>query len=396
MKKINKHYKEIKTAIRKHKLADHYFVSKYSFSPYMACEHGCKYCDGRAEKYYVEGDYEKDIVIRKNLPEILGKELPKLREKGVIFIGSGISDAYQPVEKEENLMLKCAEILSKSYFAVTVLTKSSLILRDLDIWKKVHQKNSFVLMISLTFLDDELRKIFEPGASSVQERIEIIRTFKSAGIPVGITAMPFLPFINDAEKQISDFLNKMKEIDVDFIMPASLTLRPGKQKDTYLEMIKKNFPELISKYEILYQKNLPSGMPSYSYRKNFYPHINRKILEKNMTIFQPHRIYKNKLPLYDEIFILMHHLKELYEMRKVDITALRNNLDLYTKWLLDEKTSFNRRKKPTHKDLELKLIGIINNEEFLEIIRNRKLFGFLKKIVIDRKTFDYGTLKIEN
>jgi len=395
MKKINKYYKEIKTAIRKHKLADHYFVSKYSFSPYMACEHGCKYCDGRAEKYYVEGDYEKDIVIRKNLPEVLERELSKLREKGVIFIGSGISDSYQPVEKDEKLMQKCAEILSQSDFTVTVLTKSSLIMRDLDIWKKVHQKNGFVLMISLTFLDDELRKIFEPGASSVQERIETLKVFKTAGIPVGIAAMPFLPFINDSEKQISDFLNIMKEINVDFIMPASLTLRPGKQKETFLKIIDKYFPELTSKHKDLYRKNLQSGMPLYSYRKKFYPLVNRKILERNIPLFQPHFIYKNKLPLYDEIHILMNHLCELYENRNVDITPLRKSLNNYTKWLLDEKSVFNRRRKLSHKALEDKLIEMINSEEFLQIIKNRKLFEFLKKIVIDRKTFDYEILKIE-
>ena len=394
MRKINKHYKEIKTAIRKHKLADHYFVIKYSFSPYMACEHGCIYCDGRAEKYYVEGDYEKDIVIRKNLPEVLERELSKLREKGVIFIGSGISDSYQPVEKDEKLMRKCAEILYESDFAVTVLTKSSLILRDLNIWKKVHQKNGFVLMISLTFLDDELRKIFEAGASSVQERIDTLKIFKSEGIPVGIAAMPFLPFINDSEKQISDFLNIMKEIDVDFIMPASLTLRPGKQKETYMKIIDKYFPELTSKYENLYQKNLQSGMPLYSYRNRFYHLINRKILERNIPIFQPHFIFKNKFPLYDEIHILMNHLCELYKNRNVDIAPLKISLNKYFEWLLDEKTFFNRRRKLTYKDLEAKLIEIIKSEEFLQIIKNRKLFEFLKKIVIDRKTFDYGNLKI--
>ena len=394
MKIINKHYKQIKTAIRKHKLADHYFISKYSFSPYMACEHGCKYCDGRAEKYYVEGDYEKDIVIRKNLPEILEKELSKLREKGVIFIGSGISDAYQPVEKDELIMRRCAEILSESNFAVTVLTKSSLILRDLDIWKKVHQKNGFVLMMSLTFIDDELRNIFEPGASSVQERIKTLKIFKSAGIPIGVAAMPFLPFINDSEKHITDFLKIMKEIDVDFIMPASLTLRPGKQKETYLKIIVKYFPELVSKYENLYYKNLQSGMPLCSYRNKFYHLINRKILEKNIPAFQPHFIYKNKLPLYDEILILMNHLCELYENRNVDIKRLRKSLDFYTKWLIDEKTFFNLRRNLTHKHLESKLIEMINSEEFLQIIKNGKLFEFLKKIVIDRKTFDYGTLRI--
>ena len=137
-------------------------------------------------------------------------------------------------------------------------------------------------------------------------------------------------------------------------------------------------------------------MPLYSYRNKFNPLVNRKILERNIPLFQPHFIYKNKFPLYDEIHILMNHLKELYENRNVDITPLRKSLDHYRKWLLDEKSVFNRRRKLNHKALEDKLIEMINSEEFLHIIKNRKLFEFLKKIVVDRKTFDYGTLKIEN
>ena len=140
----------------------------------MACQHGCLYCDGRAEKYYVEGEFDRDIIIRSNLPEVLERELPKLREKGFVSIGSGVSDAYQPVEEQEKLMQKCAEILVQHPFPVTVLTKSALILRDIDLWTKVHERSGFMLVVSLAFADDELRSTFEPGAGTIEQRLTML------------------------------------------------------------------------------------------------------------------------------------------------------------------------------------------------------------------------------
>ena len=172
-------------------------VGKYSFSPYMACAHGCVYCDGRAERYYVEGDFERDIVVRPNLPELLASELPKLRERGFISIGSGISDAYQPIEAENRIMARCAEVLAAHDHPVTLMSKSALALRDLDAWKAVNDRTRFMMLVSLTHADDGTRQVWEPGASSVDDRIEMLRRFSEAGCATGVLAMPLLPEITD-------------------------------------------------------------------------------------------------------------------------------------------------------------------------------------------------------
>ena len=104
---IEKIYRTVKKAIRREQLADPFTISMYRFSPYHACEHGCSYCDGRAEKYYVDGVFDRDIIIRENEPELLELELPKLRERAPIGIGSGVTDVYQPVEVNERLMRRC-------------------------------------------------------------------------------------------------------------------------------------------------------------------------------------------------------------------------------------------------------------------------------------------------
>ena len=392
---IIKHYKEIKKAIRKTKFADWYFISKYSFSPYMACEHACKYCDGRAEKYYVEGDYEKDIIIRKNLPDILAIELKKLREPGTISIGSGISDPYQPVETEQEIMRKCAEILAENNFSVSVLTKSSLVGRDIAIWKKVHEKNGFTLMFSITTLDDTIRKIFEPNASSVDERLETLATFKSLGIPVGVLSMPFLPYLTDTNENISNLMKKLSKLGVDFVLPNGLTLRPGKQKEIFFKTLKTHFPQLLHKYQALYSNNLQSGMPLYSYRKNLYPRMGKIISEYSIPINIPHYIYKGKFALYDELYIILCHLKKLYFRKGVEITSIQKCVERYKNWLIEEKKFFNRRRKLHYIYLEEKLKRLIKTDEIFDIIQNKKLCEFIKKIVLERMTFDYIGLNLK-
>lgn len=396
MGNIRKNYRQIKTAIRKKGMVDTYFVSKYSFSPYMACEHACKYCDGRAEKYYVEGDYEKDIVIRKNLPEILKMEIPKLREIGTIMIGSGISDSYQPVEADEKLMRRSAEILLESNLSVAVLTKSSLIMRDLDIWKKVNQKNGFTLMISLITLDDHIRQVFEPNASPVQERLDTLSEFRKEGIPVGVLAMPILPFISDTKEQVTDLISELENIGVDFVMPGSLTLRPGVQKETYLKIIKEHYPQKYHDYVSLYKSDRASGNPDHYYGKQFFDQAYDVLNSRSILSNIPHQIFQNRFPIYDEINILMSHMIELYSRKGINVFLLKSALSKYRKWLFDEKKIFNRKRKLTYQDLDWKLIDLFKTDRFNEIINNRKLFTFLEKIVIDRKTFDYRSLKAVN
>jgi len=396
MNEINRHYKDVKRVIRKQLFAEPYFVSKYSFSPYMACEHACKYCDGRAEKYYVQGDYEKDIIIRENLPDILKIELSKLREKGIIFIGSGISDAYQPVEESEKIMRRSARIILNSKFSAAVLTKSSLICRDLDIWKQVNEKNGFTLMISLITLNDDHRKIFEPNASSVQERLHTLKLFKNNGIPVGVMAMPFLPLINDSHDQMKLLIEKVIDAGADFIFPGCLTLRPGNQKKVYFDIITKHFPRLISRYNELYGKELISGNPSYSYRNDFYKMTGRILQQKKILERIPHKIYKDRFSICDEIFILLDHMQHLYHKNKIDTDTLKSASRKYHEWLMKERKIFNRRRNLSEDHLDRQLISLMENGEFEKIINNRKLDKFLKRIVLDRNIFDYNKLKLIN
>jgi DNA repair photolyase len=395
LQEINRHYRTVKKALKRENLSGTFLGAKYRFSPYMACQHGCLYCDGRAEKYYVEGEFDRDIVIRANLPEMLQGELARLRERGIISIGSGVSDAYQPVESSEGLMRRCAEVLARQRFPVTVLTKSSLISRDIDLWSKINTQAGFMLVVSLVFTDDSLRKIFEPRAASVEQRLKILETFKARGCRTGVLAMPFIPLIADAEDHILRLFDRLAAIPVDFVMPGALTLRPGRQKETFFRLMAERYPEELEEMRALYAEERQSGVPLLKYRKELHRRFDGAQREFGIPSLVPHGYYQGRVHLYDEVNILLHHMVELYSCRGIGVESLRRALERYMSWLTERKRQYNRRRSWSYSELERELVGLIREERLESILGNRKLSVFLEDIVIDRKTLDYSTLKAE-
>jgi len=390
---IRQHERIVKTGIKKQNLSESFVVGKYRCSPYMACQHGCVYCDGRAERYYVEGDFSKDIVVRPNLPDRLTVEIPKLREKGFITIGSGITDAYQPIEAEREITRRCAEVFTVFNSPVSVMTKSALSLRDLDIWKEVAAGPGFMYLVSLTFSDDEERKIFEPGASSVYERIEALKEFKKAGCYTGILAMPLLPGITDTDKNLESLYRIAEDANVDFIMPAGLTLRPGRQKAFFFNCIAENFPNLLSLYKELYKENRESGLAVIGYRKQLVERCFKYNSRFEVPFLVPHTIYRNKLHIYDEMYVLLHHMLELYDVRQVDTRPLKSGLDRFTRWLTARKAEYNKKRSVSFRWLDRELEEIVRSGEIDRVLENDRLGAFFREIVLERKAFDF--LKLE-
>lgn len=393
---INKHYVDVKVIKKNTQLPDTYFVSKFGFSPYKACQHACKYCDGRSEKYYVEGDFEKDIVIRQNLPEILKGSLSKFREKGIIGISSGVSDPYQPIESSEKLMTACAKIISSYSYPAILFTKSSMVKRDIDIWEEVHKKAGFTLMMSIVYPDDHLRKIFEPGASSIESRLDTLKAFKDRGISVGVLSMPLLPYLTDSKEQMEEMVRQYVEIGVDVVMPGAMTLRPGKNKNTYFDVIREHFPHLLKKYEDLYSENRQSGAPKNYYSDKIHTEYTKIIEKNNIPTMMPHKLYKNRMPIYDEVYILMSHMVSLYDRKNVNVDNLVIAKAGYAKWLTEEKKFFNRRRNLNFESLEYKLINMLGSKNMDGIIDNDRLVDFLREVIINKKVFNYITLKLED
>jgi DNA repair photolyase len=386
-------YQDMKKALKKQPLVDSYFISKYSTSPYRACEHACSYCDGRAEKYFVEGDFEQDIIIRRNLPDLLKKELSQQKERGVVHFCSGVSDPYQPIEKEEKLMRQCAEVVLQSDFPASVLTKSSLIMRDIDIWEQVHKKSGFCLLMTVTFMDDKYRQIFEPGASPIEERLATLKAFKERGIPTGVMAMPLLPYISDTKEFMTSLAIKMKELEVDFVVPGELTLRPGRQKDGFMAIMKEHFPQFEQSYLDLYSENRPSGRIKDQYHSQLYPPFYRIFIETGIPLLAPHYLYHGLFPKYYELVILLNHMLQLYSWKGLDTRRLKTSNAMYLDWLNDKITYMNRSRKRYPQDIEDEITLMMKDGSWTSLLKNDKLAEFTRQVCMENKIFDYMALR---
>jgi DNA repair photolyase len=378
-------------------LPENFTRSLYKIAPYKGCAHGCRYCDGRAERYFVEGDFERDLEIRRYIPERFAADLPSLRERGMIAFGSGVTDPYQPVEAMENITGACAAYLASSSRALPalVMTKSSLVLRDLPLWRRVNEAAGFVLLVSLTSMDEGLRSVMEPGASSFAARLETIREFKAAGCAVGVLAMPFLPGLSDSAAHIEALYGACAQAGVDFVMPGGLTLRPGRQKEFYLAALAAHRRDLIDSTLDLYREERPSGAPLASATRALFNRIAPIRRSFGMPFMLPHAIFARLLPPHDALRILFRDMVELYAERGIDTSALRRSADAYDNWLLGLRRAFRRKRSFPDDWLESRFDEATQGEELYRVLDNERLAGFVRNVLIDGARLDYGTLKLE-
>ena len=241
--KINEVY--CKTALSKSGL----FNVDYALNPYRGCEHNCIYCYAPSiikEKR----EWGKFVDVKINIPTVLANEL-KRKKKGLVYISS-VTDAYQPIEKKYEITRKCLNVLLNSDFPITIQTKSILVLRDLDIIKKFSNKD---IGFTITTIDDEDRKKYEPNSSSTEEKINALKEIAELNIDTWVFIGPFLPYITDKDENIEKLIKKLAEIKVKNVMIDKLNLKIGTW-EKIKEFLYKNYPELVPKYkEIFFERS---------------------------------------------------------------------------------------------------------------------------------------------
>ena len=370
------------------------FSGRYRFSPYMACAHRCIYCDGRFEKYHVEGDFDSDIVARINTPHLLKRELPKLREPGPVCISSGVSDPYQPVEEKLRLTRSAAEILSEGDHPVVIHTKSSLMLRDLPLWRKVNERTSVTLMVSLTMLDESIRRWLEPGASTVNDRFNLMGECTAMGIRTGVLAMPFIPYLTDGSDELSRFLSRVKSSGARFAMPGLLTLKDGRQKGFFFSALRKARPEMVDPLMKLYSGNDPWGNPPRAYSDEFYGRIMEVWSREGMYDLVPHEMYRGLFTLYDEFTILLGDMITLYRRKGTGVKRLRSAAERFRNWVSDKRRYCGRRRNLSYKIIDDYLRVMIHSGELTDLLGNGKLADFLAEVE-SGALLNYRTLELE-
>lgn len=218
---------------------------------YRGCQHGCIYCDARSKCYQMNHRFE-DIEVKENAPELLENALKRKRRKCMIGTGA-MSDPYIPLEKELKLTRRCLEIINRYGFGVTVQTKSASVMRDIDLFTKINDKNKAVLQMTLTTADESLCRIIEPNVSVTKERFETLKAFHENGIPSVVWFSPFLPFINDTKENIDGLLKYCIDAKVRGIIcfGIGLTLRDG-DREYFYSRLDKHFPNMKERYIYTY------------------------------------------------------------------------------------------------------------------------------------------------
>lgn len=214
---------------------------------YRGCTHGCIYCDSRSTCYQMDHIFE-DIAVKQNAPQLLEEALRRKRRRCMIGTGS-MCDPYLPLERELQLSRRCLEIIDRYDFGVSVLTKSDLILRDLDLLKRINTKTKAVVCTTFTTFDESLCRILEPNVCTTKARFEMLKAMHENGIHTGVWLCPILPFINDTEENLQGLLDYCFRAGVEVIVNFGMgvTLRDGDRQYFYTQL-DRYFPGMKERY----------------------------------------------------------------------------------------------------------------------------------------------------
>lgn len=252
-------YISAKTIVSSYAENNHWFGNNYNMNIYKGCCHGCIYCDSRSECYGVN-DFDT-VRAKENALSLIDKELKSKRRTGVIGTGA-MSDPYNPFERELCLTRQALELIDRHGFGVSIITKSDLITRDIDILQRIKEHSPVLCKITITVSDDELCRKIEPNVSVSSERFSAVKKLTDAGIFTGVLLMPVLPFIADNEENVHQLVRLANESGARFIFPAfGVTLRAN-QRDYFYKKLDELFPSLKQKYIAQYGNSYECHSPN--------------------------------------------------------------------------------------------------------------------------------------
>lgn len=232
-------YIPAKTIVTKIKAPNNWFGIDYNMNIYKGCCHGCIYCDSRSDCYGVE-QFDK-VRAKEDALRIIRDDLRRKTRSGVVGTGA-MSDPYNPFERKLMLSRHALELCDAFGFGAAIATKSSLLMRDIDILKSIAEHSPVLLKITITTADDELAAKVEPNVARPSERFKMIEELAGAGLYTGILLMPVLPFIEDNRDNIGEIIRRAKDAGAGFIYPAfGMTLR-GNQRAWYYQKLNELFP----------------------------------------------------------------------------------------------------------------------------------------------------------
>jgi len=245
---------ECKTLLHRHDTG--YLPYHWDVNIYRGCAHSCLYCFARYSHEYLgyrdPFDFEQKILVKVNAPEVLDRELASPKWRGELVNLSGVSDPYQPAEKKFELTRQVLEVMLKHRNPTMLGTKSDLIRRDLDLLSRLSETTFCSVAVTITTLDEGLRRQLEPFSSSASRRVALLKKLKKAGVKTGLLATPIFPYLTDDPHSLEDLVRTAAECEVDFTVADVLSLRSS-ARQRFMPFLRQQFPELYPKYRQLYK-----------------------------------------------------------------------------------------------------------------------------------------------
>jgi DNA repair photolyase len=217
----------------------------YALNPYTGCEHGCVYCYAEFMKKFTnhKEEWGEFVDVKINIVDRLRKQI-KRTKPGTIMIGT-VTDAYQPLEEKYQLTRRCLEILECFDFPISIQTKSDLVLRDVDILKRIKNKE---VGFTITSIDPKVERIFEPKASKLENRFKALEKLGENDIPTFVFFGPILPFFSDSEESIQSLLERLRKMGIEKICFDKMNYLNDKWGKVKM-LLNRNFPEALSYYQ---------------------------------------------------------------------------------------------------------------------------------------------------
>ncbi|CAN5603851.1 Rv2578c family radical SAM protein [soil metagenome] len=235
-----------------------YLPFNWTINPYRGCSHACTYCFARATHTFMDmdagRDFETKIVVKVNAPERLRRELRAKRWKGEHIAMGTATDPYQRAEGRYKIMPRIVEALAEVRNPFSILTKGTLILRDLDLLAEAATLTEVSTALSIGTLDEDAWRRSEPGTPHPRKRIEAVAKLNAAGVACGVMVAPVLPGITDRPEQLRDVVVAALDAGATHVSPIFLHLRP-KVKEVYMDWLEDNYPDLVPRYNALYRKS---------------------------------------------------------------------------------------------------------------------------------------------
>jgi DNA repair photolyase len=236
---------------------------KWTINPYRGCSHSCVYCFARVTHTYMDmnagRDFETKIVVKVNAPQVLRGQLGSRSWRGEHIAMGTATDPYQRAEGKYRLMRGILRALTDYRNAFSILTKGTLILRDLDLLVQASRVTEVSTALSVGTVDEEAWRATEPGTPHPRRRLEAVRTLNDAGIPCGVMVAPILPGITDRPEQLRAVVEAAIDAGATHVSPILLHLRPV-VKEEFMRWLADHYSDLVPRYEATYRK--PYGPPA--------------------------------------------------------------------------------------------------------------------------------------